>query len=105
MHDHQGSAIIARLNEACAAVSSANELIRKGLNMAGQGETDLKAALTALGTAVSAAVAEINTLVTNAAGDPDADIEALAQQVQTQTAALNAAVASAVPPPAPGAAT
>lgn len=105
MHDHQGSAIIARLTEACTAVFRANDLIRKGLQMAGQGETDLKAALTALGTAVTAATAEINSLVASAAGDPDADIEALAQQVQTQTAALNAAVASAVPPPAPGAAT
>jgi peptidoglycan hydrolase CwlO-like protein len=69
-------------------------LIAQG-NKIMSGESDLKAAIATLTSAVAAAVANIQTLMNNAAGDPDADIETLAQQVNAQAAALQAAIAPA----------
>ena len=59
------------------------------------GEDDLKAAEAALGTSISAAVAKLSsdaTALAAAAGDPDADIETIAQDLATKAKALDAAV-------------
>jgi hypothetical protein len=66
-----------------------------------QGEDDLKAALASLATAVTAVGARITQLMNTAAGDPDADIETLAQQVNAEVATLNSAVAVAPTPTPP----
>jgi ABC-type transporter Mla subunit MlaD len=58
------------------------------------GLTDLQAAVAALTTAVASVAAAL----TAAAGDSDATVESLAQAVNTQVSALNAAVAAATPP-------
>jgi septal ring factor EnvC (AmiA/AmiB activator) len=65
------------------------------------GLSDLQTAVATLTSSVSAAAAELTALATAAAGDPDATVESLAQQVNAQAAALTAAVAAVAPPPAP----
>ena len=69
-----------------------------------QGEDDLKSAIGVMQGAVNAAIAEIQSLVGQiiaGAGDPDADIEGLAQQLSTTAANLQNAVSTATTPPGP----
>ena len=68
-----------------------------------KGMDDLKAAEAALGTSVSAAVAKLAEeaqQLADAAGDPDADIETIAQSIADKAKALDAAVNPPQPDPA-----
>lgn len=53
-----------------------------------QGLTDLQAAIDAL----TVSVGNVATALSNAANDPDATVETMAQAINTQVAALNAAL-------------
>lgn len=55
------------------------------------GEDDLKAAVAALSTQVTSTLAQITTILNQAVGDPDADIEDIANQVNAQVAKLASA--------------
>jgi hypothetical protein len=95
---------LAKLNEAIAAGFAA---LKKGdRNMANQGEADLKTAVAALQTFAATVATELTTLQaasTAATGDPDADIETLAQQVNASIATITAAMpAASAPAPAAG---
>ena len=52
------------------------------------GEADLKAAIAANGAAVTTLANNINSIISSALGDPDADIEDLANQLKAQTAQM-----------------
>jgi hypothetical protein len=64
---------------------------------------DLKASNTAIVAAVTGAITEIQTLASKLGGNADdADVEAVAQSLQTLATNLNNAVSAATPPaPAP----
>jgi uncharacterized protein YukE len=68
--------------------------------------TDLQASMASLTTAITSATTEISSLLTQlgaaTAGTPDAAVEAIVQQINTQVTALNSAVAAASTPPAKG---
>ena len=64
--------------------------------MANQGLTDLQAAVAGLQTLQATVIAEIATLQA-AAGDPDATVETLAQQINTSVAAIQAAIPAPTP--------
>lgn len=77
-----------------------NHYLAQQLEKIMSGLTDLQAAIAALTTAV----ANVAAILSAAAGDPDATVESLAQQVNAQVAALNSATAAAAastPPAAP----
>lgn len=98
-YHHNDSTVQAELMELSRKLDL---IIEKELKLM-SGEDDLKAGIANLATAVTAVGARITALVNAASGDPDADIEDLAQQVNAQVAALNQAVqiAPTPPPPAP----
>jgi putative heme iron utilization protein len=64
------------------------------------GLTDLQAAVTALQALQTTVINELQTL-SAAAGDPDATVETLAQQINTSVAAIQAAIPAAPPASTP----
>jgi hypothetical protein len=98
------SQLIAKLNAIVVIqkqlITAINQRVsyRELKTMANQGLTDLQAAVAGLQALQATVVAEIATLQA-AAGDPDATVETLAQQIITSTAAIQAAI----PVPAPAA--
>lgn len=64
------------------------------------GEDDLKAAVAKLETFADVVIAELAALQ-SAAGDPDADVEALSQRIDAAVAKVQASLPAATPPAAP----
>lgn len=92
VHHHLDSSIQSVLDD----ISRKLDLILHREYIIMSGEDDLKAAVAALATSVTAVGAKIAQLMSSAAGDPDTDIETLAQQVNAQVAILNQAVSPVV---------
>lgn len=66
------------------------------------GEDDLKAAVAKLESFADVVITELQALQT-AAGDPDADVEALSQRIDAVVAKVQSSLPAATPPAAPAA--